>query len=169
MNIAAFPKGATIILCQLRDWLRGIKGNVLLRLEVARLAADLTDEYFERGRSRSTSATATTTTLNTTAAFSAMQKLKQNSPLHSLDGLANKLGITKEGALRLIWLCADALDTNSGSEKYSEETITLVKNALFVERILKQTTLNFYDLILTAGRYRRVLERFTQLTNIIGV
>ena len=62
-----------------------------------------------------------------------------SKPLN-LNGLANTLGITKEGVTRLIWLLEDARSIKDGSGQYSSETISLVKNALLKERILKQTT-----------------------------
>lgn len=69
-----------------------------------------------------------------------MKNVKKISKLLNLNGLANDLGITKEGVTRLIWLLDDVRNTKHGSEAYSSETISLVKNALLKERILKQTT-----------------------------
>lgn len=136
-RLISFPKRATI-----KVWY-GIKENVLRRLEVAWLVGDLTAVFSKRKSSASTYAINTITTLRSMDISLATKKLENSLKHHSLNGLANELGITKEGAQRLIWLFADARDTNNGSEKYSEKTILLVKNALFAERILKQTTIQF--------------------------
>jgi hypothetical protein len=135
-KIAAFPKRDII-----RQWFRGIKENVLRQYENVRLARLLTDVY--SSTTGTSSATATTTTFDATAVSSAIQKLAADSEHLSQSGLAADLGITREGVQRLIWLCADAQDTSNGSKTYSEETITRVKNALYAERILKQTTFRF--------------------------
>lgn len=79
-------------------------------------------------------------TLKSMAGFFQTKKQRGISKLLNLNGLANELGITKEGVIRLIWLLEDARSTNNGSEVYSSETILRVKNALLKERILKQTT-----------------------------
>lgn len=142
-----FPKGAIIRLWRsLKEIYLGIKEDVSLRLEVAKVVASLTTGYPERSLITSTSVTDTDGTLRSSAVCSAMQKLMNDYEHLNLNGLAEDLGITKEGVQRLIWLCADASDIKGGSRKYSPEMITHVRNALYAERILKQTTFRLASL-----------------------
>lgn len=146
----------------LRGLYRGIKENVLLRLEIAKVVDALADASSERSLSGSTYVTGTHTTSKSTGESLLIRKLNRTLKPLNLDGLANDLGITREGVTRLIWLLGDARDTNNGLERYSKETIIRVKNALYEERILKQTTtpLDFQpswtksELLLTKKQWR---------------
>jgi len=136
------PKRATIVLwLHLKGISRGIRGSELRRFVGVELAKRRAKEYFATTNMTSTSATDTTCNLKLTDIRSAIKKLDKDLERLNLDGLAKDLGITKEGAMRLIWLFADVRNTKDGSGKYSKETISLVKNAVLEERILKLTTI----------------------------
>ena len=140
--LLAFPKGDTILL-----WLSkkvqslGIKGKYITHANDVMLVALMVKTYSNPKNTTSSFATSTIGNLKSTDILSAMRKLEKNLEHLNLSGLANSLGTTKEGVQRLIWLLEDARNTNNGSEVYSSETISLVRNALLKERILKQTTI----------------------------
>lgn len=134
------PKGDTIVLwLNKKARLLGIRESVMHHLESVMLVALLTKEFSKHESMGSTYVTATTTNLLSTEVFSQMNRLEKTLQHLNLSGLANRLGITKEGVTRLIWWLEGVLATRSGSERYSQEMITLVGNALLEERILKQT------------------------------
>lgn len=137
----ALPKRATIVICRLlKDLYLGTRGRGLHLFGRVLDADDQTVEFSNRKSTVSTSVTVTTGTLRCTDISYLMKRLNSDLSLLNPSGLADTLGITKEGATRLIWLCVDARNTSNGSSKYSAETILRARNALYVERILKQTT-----------------------------
>lgn len=119
----------------------GIRVSVLRRFGLALRADAQVEGLHDISHSTLTSATATDTTSKLTAASLARMKQELSSIELDLNGLADDLQITKEAVQRLIWLLDDARDTNNGLERYSPETITHVKNALYAERILKRITI----------------------------
>lgn len=118
----------------------GIKVSVLHRLENALLVDYLTRESISTKNTVTTSATNTTGILKSTDIFLAIQKLNKSLDNRNLNGLAKRLGITKEGVQRLIWLLGDVQNTRNGLGLSLSEMISLVRNAVLRERILKQTT-----------------------------
>lgn len=134
-GLIAFPKRATI-----KVWY-GIKVSGLRLYGVVKRVVDRIRGYSNQENMASTYAISTITTLQPMDVFLAIKKLEKNLEHLNLSGLANDLGITKEGVMRLIWLCADARNINNGSEPFSSEMISLVKNAVLRERILKLTTI----------------------------
>lgn len=138
--LKALPKRATIVIwLSLKDIFRGIKEKIGNLAESVIFVIAI-QKYISIKLSKPLYVASTTGTLKNTDVSLQMKKVVQTLKYLNLDGLANKLGITKEGVTRLIWLLGDARNTNNGSEPYSSEMILLVKNALLKERILKQTT-----------------------------
>ena len=144
LRLIVLPKGATIVLwlCQKAQFL-GIKVNALHRLENAMLVVCLMHEFTITQNLGSTLATGTTGILKSTDISLAIKKVNKILEHRSLSGLANDLGITKEGVQRLIWLLGDAQNTRNGSELSSSKMTSLVRNAILRERILKLTTIQF--------------------------
>lgn len=133
------PKGDTIEVCQEYMENRGtkakksnLKGSVISAKAILKSISIL--------QSRASFARVIIGTLKNMGKFLLMRKSKKISEPLNLDGLANVLGITKGGVTRLIWLLEDVQNTKDGSGQYSSETISLARNALLKERILKQTT-----------------------------
>jgi hypothetical protein len=124
---------------------RGIREKLLQYQKSVIFVIKLAVGFISIKDSVTTYATDTPTNLKYTDILSVMKKLEDTSEINLL---ARELGITKEGVHRLIWLLGDVQNIKDGSGQYSSETISLVKNALLRERILRQTTiqLNFQPL-----------------------
>jgi hypothetical protein len=126
--------------CEKNHGTKEYKRNLL---ELVRYVARKVKGFFTIKKQAVSYATSTTSNSTNTVDFSAMKKLMQDLESHNLSGLANELGITKEGVHRLIKLLDGVPLTKNGSGQYSSETISLVRDAIQKERILKQTTIQF--------------------------
>lgn len=133
------PKGDTIDLCQGYMESRGIRVKNMPSQELVIFA--LANQKFTSIKVlKSLFAQGITGILRNMVTFFQMKRLVKNLKLHNQNGLAEKLGITKGGVSRLIWLLDDVRNTKNGSGQFSSEMISLVRDALLKERILKQTT-----------------------------
>lgn len=112
-------------------------------LELVRYVVRKVRRFFTTRKQTDWSAINTTCTTADTVNLSQLKKLVSDLESRNLNGLANELGITKEGVHRLIKLLDGVQHTKNGSGQYSSETISLVKDAVLKERILKQTTIQF--------------------------